>query len=89
MLPKYLIRLVSKNFRSDATGEVELFDGIVTEFDPRDVDQQFRVYYQDGDGEWLPASAIHGILTESPGHAHDLRQLETLHMMVTNTEAKE
>jgi transposase InsO family protein len=65
-LPNYLGRRVIKQFWTTATDDQESelrdFRGIITEFDPADVDQQYEVRYEDGDSEWLPVSSVEAMM---------------------------
>jgi hypothetical protein len=65
-LQNYLGRDVSKMWwkvdDSTGIGSMQPFKGIVAQFDPTDVDQQYQIQYEDGDDEWLPLSSLTTIM---------------------------
>ena len=70
--------MVAKEFVDAGSGKLQSYTGLVVDFDPKDPDQQFHVLYEDGDDEWLPASALVAILTASLGVAADIALLSAL-----------
>ena len=69
-LLNYLGRQVVKQFVDPASAAEEPtlkpFRGIVTAYDPGDVDQQYEVCYEDKDVEWLPLSGLVPLLAATP-----------------------
>ena len=67
-LLNYLGRLVSRTFvdPKDPGGAMKPFKGLVTAFDPADLDKTYEVVYEDGDAEWMSAATLRPLLTDGP-----------------------
>jgi hypothetical protein len=78
-LPNFLGRRLSKVFAdTDADEGRRPFEGIVIASDPTDLDRQFHVWYEDGDHEWIPLSALQPLLLSAPFRAPDLLMMDAL-----------
>ena len=79
-LPDWLGRIVTKSFveANDDSGTMRSFEGVVMSYDASDPDQQFEILYEDGDREWLPASAVRPLLEDGMVDAGDVAMLHKL-----------
>ena len=59
-------QFVDPSASGDEQATTKPFRGIVTTFDPSDVDQQYEICYEDDDVEWLPHSGLTSLLAGTP-----------------------